>query len=212
VLNYLSTNFWCLVDVELSIEVSWCDDWRQLANTQLFYFCGWMVCNWSSKRTVWSMHASKAFDFQRPEYLITLYYAPFANWSEMLPLLKEWVAKSAEFNPIAVHAVFNSLRNSLYVIFGMSCSFSDPFKDVNMIGKFARLLSDCSEAFHRMFLTRFWSSVYADISVDEADKSIMKTNDAPFHYLQVPNPGGVDPHPFFHSKIHDDNKTLTLPI
>jgi hypothetical protein len=37
------------------------------------------------------------------------------------------------------------LRNSWYVIFGISCSFSDPFKDLNMIGKFARLLSDCSE-------------------------------------------------------------------
>jgi hypothetical protein len=28
VFHYLSTNLWCLVFVELSIVVSWCDDWR----------------------------------------------------------------------------------------------------------------------------------------------------------------------------------------
>ena len=135
-----------------------------------FYFRGWIVCNWSSKRTEWSIYASKAFDLHRPEYLITLSGTSFMNWSETLPLRREWVAKSAGFNPITVHAVFNSLRNSLYVIFWISWSFSESFKDLNMIGKFARLLSDCSEAFATMFLTRFWSNVYAEVSVDETGK------------------------------------------
>ena len=30
VFHYLSTNLWCLVFVELSIVVSWCDDWRSV--------------------------------------------------------------------------------------------------------------------------------------------------------------------------------------
>ncbi len=50
VLNSLSTNLWCLVVVELSIVVSWCDDWHQLVNTQLFYFGGWIVCSWKFKK------------------------------------------------------------------------------------------------------------------------------------------------------------------
>jgi hypothetical protein len=39
-----------------------------------------------------------------------------------------------------------------YVIFGILSAFSDPFRDLNMIGKFARLLllSDCAAAFDRM--------------------------------------------------------------
>ncbi len=80
-LNYLSTNLWCLVVVELSIVVSWCDDWQQLVNTQLF-------CK----------------NNQIPEYLIIFSGTPLVNWSETLPFRREWVAKitgfSSRFNPL----------------------------------------------------------------------------------------------------------------
>ena len=100
------------------------------------------------------------------KYLINLSGTPFANWSETLPLHREWVAKSAGFNPITVHTVFNSLRNSFYIIFGISWSFPDPCKDLNIIGKFASLWSDCSQTFATMFLTRFWNNVHTDVSAD----------------------------------------------
>ena len=119
-----------------------------------------MVCNLSSRRIVWSTYVSKTFDFQSPEYLITLSGTPFTNWSDTLPLRKEWVEKRLGFNPIEGHVVFNTLRNSLYVIFGISCSSSDPFKDLNMTGTFVRLLRDSSGTFDRMVLTRFWRWVY----------------------------------------------------
>ncbi len=141
---------------ELSNFFFRCDNWHQLENTHLYHYGGWIVCHWSSKRTVWSIYVSKAFDLHRPEYLITLSGTSFVNWSQTLPLHREWVVKSTGFSPITAHAVFNSLRNSLYVIFRISWSFPDPFKDLNIIGKFDRLWGDSSETFTTVFLTKFW--------------------------------------------------------
>jgi hypothetical protein len=39
-----------------------------------------------------------------------------------------------------------------------------------MMGKLVKLFSDTSEEFVTMFLTRFWSNVYDDVSVGETEK------------------------------------------
>jgi len=92
------------------------------------------------KNCMINIYDSKVFDLHRPEYLndyFIRYVIRKLIWNDTL--LREWVS-STGFNPIVVYPVFNSLRNSLYVIFGISWSFSDPFKNLNIIGKFVHCI------------------------------------------------------------------------
>ena len=103
-------------------------DWRQLANTKLFYFGGCIDCSRSSKsylcshqsKKLWSIYASKAFDLHRPDSWVLDYFIRYT----IRKLVRdssptEWVANSEGYNPIATHAVLRSLKNSLYVTVGM---------------------------------------------------------------------------------------------